>query len=145
MCSHAMLVMASGCLNCLTLAGGRVDAIRILIADGDRDSRTVYRVILQHHGYEVLEAEDGETALACALEQGVAVVVTELTLRQLDGHRLIERLRADSRTSELAVIVLTARALQADRDRARRAGCTEFLVKPVQPMELVEYVRDLTG
>ena len=123
--------------------GNRDDARRILIADSDGDSRTVYRVVLQHHGFDVVDAEDGVTALDRARAGDIAMVVTELTLRALDGHTLLERLMADAATAHIRVVVLTARGLQEDRERAVRAGCAAYLTQPMLPMALVEQIRSL--
>jgi CheY-like chemotaxis protein len=120
-----------------------VGAIRILIADSDTDSRTVYRIMLQYHGFEVLEAEDGESALERARTGGISVVVTELTLARLDGHGLLQRLKEDAQTRDIAVVVLTARVLREDEERARQAGCAAFLTKPLQPAMLLREIRTL--
>jgi CheY-like chemotaxis protein len=123
--------------------GSSVDARRILIADSDGDSRTVYRIVLQHHGFDVVDVEDGATALTRARAGDVGLVVTELTLRVLDGHTLLEQLMSDEATAHIRVVVLTARALQEDRERATRAGCALFLTKPLQPMALLEKIRTI--
>jgi CheY-like chemotaxis protein len=120
-----------------------VDAKRILIADSDGDSRTVYRIVLQHHGFDVVVVEDGMSALKLARAGGVGLVVTELTLRVLDGHALLEELMSDEATSHIRVVVLTARGLREDRERAERAGCAAFLTKPMQPTTLLEEIRGL--
>jgi two-component system, OmpR family, response regulator len=117
-----------------------VSVQRVLIVDGDSDSRIVYRIVLQHHGYDTLEAEDGEAALRMIEAAPVHVVVTELTLRLVDGHTLVERLRARPDTQDICIIVVTARGLQEDRARAFRAGCTRFLLKPLEPQVLVREI-----
>lgn len=110
---------------------------RVLIVDADVDNRAVYRILLEHRGYSVTEAIDAEAAFAEAV-RGVRAVIMELTLPGSDGHDLLHRLRGDDRTRGLCVVVLTARGLQEDRERAERRGCTRFLVKPVQPKVLVD-------
>jgi two-component system, OmpR family, phosphate regulon response regulator PhoB len=120
-------------------------AKRILIVDGDADSRLVYRIMLEHRGYDVDVVEDGESALQYVRQQPVDAVVTELTLRLVDGHTLLERLRADERTRDLCVVVLTARALDRDRARAEQAQCARFLVKPLEPNRLVREMEALIG
>jgi CheY-like chemotaxis protein len=120
-----------------------VAAARILIVDGDADNRSVYSIMLQHRGYEVAEAEDGEGALRMLAEEEWNVVVMELTLRQLDGHVLLERLVSEQ--PKLCVVVLTARSLEVDRTRAHRAGCTKYLTKPLEPQQLVREVEQILG
>lgn len=118
-------------------------AARVLIADGDTDSRTVYRILLQHRGYEVLETSNGEEALDLARTGDVAAVVTELTLRNGNGLAVLRGIRSDPALQGLPVLVLTARGFAEDRERAERAGCTRFLLKPLEPQELARQIQEL--
>lgn len=113
----------------------------VLVIDGDEDSRTVYRPLLEASGLEVLEARDGTAGLSLAREHVPDVVVTELTLSGVDGFTLISQLR--ERLRDVVVVVLTARRVPEDRDRAERAGCTLFLEKPVPPQVLLGTVVSL--
>lgn len=122
-----------------------MSAKRVLIVDGDPDTRAVCRMILEHRGYEVREAADGEAALAEVRASSYPVVITELTLAKLDGQALLERLNADPGTASSRIIILTARALAEERVRAERAGCAAFLTKPIEPLTLVERVERLWG
>lgn len=115
----------------------------ILIVDGDVDSRTVFRVLLEHRGHRVTEAEDGETAWHCALADRPQAVVTELALRRLDGAALIARIRAEPATAAVPVVVVTARALAEEQRMAERAGCSLFLSKPVLPQALAAAIERL--
>ncbi|CAN5635389.1 N/A [soil metagenome] len=117
-----------------------VGAKRVMIVDGDGDSRSVYRIVLQYYGYEVMEADNGEAALAMVEQTAFDVVVTELTLRLVDGHTLVERLREHDRTRDTCIMVVTARGLQEDRERAEQAGCTRFLTKPLEPQALLREI-----
>ena len=114
---------------------------RVLLVDGDADSRTVYRAILQHYEFEVLEALDGPAALETALRETPDIVVTELTVPKLSGLDLLRALRADDRTRDTCIIVLTAVSFESERTRAVQAGCQLFLSKPVEPQTLVEQIR----
>lgn len=118
-------------------------AKRILIVDGDRDSRAVYRIMLEYQGFEVVEAADVPAALERLAAVSFDVVVTELTLRDRDGHEFVASLRQER--PELCVVVLTARALQEDRERALAAGCALYLTKPLEPQQLVQEVGGLVG
>jgi CheY-like chemotaxis protein len=117
-------------------------AARILIVDGDADSRSVYGIMLQHQGYDVAEAEDGEVALRM-LTAATTVVIMELTLRVVDGHVLLERLTAER--PDVRVVVVTARALEGDRERAHRSGCAKYLMKPLEPQQLLREIEDILG
>lgn len=116
---------------------------RILLVDASRDSRTVYRVMFQHRGFEVLEADSGLKALEVLGTERVDAVVTELTLSPVNGYELLERLRRSPETRELCVVVLTALPMQEERERALRAGCTLFLGKPLEPQRLLREMEAL--
>jgi chemosensory pili system protein ChpA (sensor histidine kinase/response regulator) len=111
---------------------------RILIVDGDPDSRAMYGLMLRHHGYGVEEVEDGAAALRRLQEEEFAAVVCELALKRLDGHALLQRVRAEQRLRDLCVVVLTTLVVPEERERAERGGCTVFLGKPLAPRELVQ-------
>lgn len=120
-----------------------VGAKRILIVDGDGDSRAVYRIMLEYRGFEVVEAADVLAALDRLAAVSFDVVVTELTLRDRDGHEFVASLR--QQRPEVCVVVLTARALQEDRTRALAAGCARYLTKPLEPQQLVQEIGGLVG
>jgi CheY-like chemotaxis protein len=115
-------------------------AKRVMLVDGDPDSRSVYHIVLAYHGYDVEECEDGQAAYERLQEEQFDVVVAELTLRLLDGHTLLERLRSDDRTRGICVLIVTARGLQEDRQRAEQAGCHRFLTKPLEPQILLREI-----
>lgn len=116
---------------------------RVLLVDGDADSRTVYRAILQHYEFEVLEAPDGPGALETALRETPDVVVTELTVPKLSGLDLMQQLRVHDQTRETCIIVLTAVSFETEKKRALEAGCQLFMSKPVEPQTLVDQIRRL--
>jgi CheY-like chemotaxis protein len=116
---------------------------RVLLVDANHDSRAVYRIMLQHVGWQVLEAEHGGAALDVLRREAVDAVVTELTLHPLDGYHLLAQVRSSERLRDTCVVVLTARALQEERERAERAGCSLFLVKPLEPQQLLRELEEL--
>ncbi|MCA9972059.1 MAG: response regulator, partial [Anaerolineales bacterium] len=94
----------------------------ILIVD---DSATVRRLLgftLQKHGHTVLSAVHGGDALARLAETAVDLVIADVTMPQLDGIALLQRLRADPRSAALPVVMLTASGESQDRLRAEQAG-----------------------
>ncbi len=114
----------------------------ILVADADPDARQIYSKFLEYHGFHVVAVTTGRDALAVA--PAVDAVVTEIPLTgDIDGLELIERLKGDSRTSGIPLIVVTSRAWSTDRDRANVAGCDLFLSKPCLPHDLMDSIRRL--
>lgn len=115
----------------------------ILLVDDHADSRTVFSTILRHHGYDVLEAPDGDAALLVLRTVVPAVVVTDLNMPGLDGASLIRALRCAPATAAVPTLVVTADTTAQGRNDALTAGCSAFLLKPLLPRELVAAVRTL--
>jgi len=86
---------------------------RILVADDDDSVRSLLRLTLPAEGVEVVEARDGEEALAAISARRPDAIILDLVMPKLDGFGVLERLRADPETRELPVVVLTARRLSA--------------------------------
>jgi DNA-binding response OmpR family regulator len=109
---------------------------RVLVVDDEPDVLLLCRLNLEQRGHEVLEAPNGDTALELARSGSPDLVVLDLMLPGIDGYEVLEALRTGEVTSGVPVLVLTAKSLQADRDRSRQLGASAFLTKPFLPDEL---------
>jgi CheY-like chemotaxis protein len=116
---------------------------RVLVVDDEPDVLLLCRLNLQQHGHELLEASDGSTALDIARDQHPDVIVLDLMLPGMNGYEVLETLKKDGRTSDIPVLVLTAKSLGADRERSHELGASEFLTKPFLPSDLCEMVESL--
>ena len=114
-------------------AGRRV----ALLVDGDTDTRRMYAEYLRlSSAWLVDEAADGREALAKAISQRPAVVVTETRLPGMSGFDLCQILRSDTLTATISIVVVTGDALESDIRRARMSGADTVLVKPCLPERL---------
>ena len=116
---------------------------RVLVVDDEPDVLLLCRLNLEQRGHQVLEAPNGDEALDLAREGGLDLVVLDLMLPGIDGYQVLQALRADDRTSGIPVLVLTAKSLQADRERSRQLGAAAFLTKPFLPDELCDMVDEV--
>lgn len=118
----------------------------LLLVDADRDSRTVYRLLLEHSGYRVIEATSGPDALAAALATPPDLVITETRLPGMDGLSLLAALRQEPRLDHTRLCVLTATVTEPLETRCAELDVCSLLYKPIQPSKLLEVVgRILTG
>ena len=117
--------------------------VRVLVADADDDTRSLYRESLSLAGCEVVDAADGRDALVKALSHRPALVITETQLPIFDGYALCEVLRRDSMTRTVPILVVTEEKQPTELDRARDAGADSVLNKPVSPDALLNEVQRL--
>ncbi len=109
-------------------------AIRVLIAEDDLRMRAMIRRGLGYAGFEVLEASDGQEALQIAAREEPDLVVLDVAMPKLDGHAVCRQLR---RTSNVPILMLTARGELSDRISGLREGADDYLIKPFAFQELV--------
>lgn len=117
-------------------AGRSEEQTSVLLVDPDEDSRSIYAALLRHHGFLVLEAEDGAQGILLARLERPDVIATELFVPSASGWELPELLKGDLRTARIPILALTAYAFEADEQRAWSAGCDGFLAKPCEPARM---------
>ncbi|MDQ1630136.1 MAG: hypothetical protein QOC80_108 [Frankiaceae bacterium] len=118
--------------------------VRVLVVDDDDVIRQLITVNLELEGFEVFQASDGLDALAKVREVDPAVVTLDIMMPKLDGWDAAARLRSDPETAHVRVVLLSARAQEADLKRGSRLGVDYYLTKPFDPDELVAVVRRLS-
>jgi CheY-like chemotaxis protein len=114
----------------------------ILLADDNEDSRDIYTTIFEVHGYRVLHAEDGLGVLTVVSTDRPDVILLNLHMPELDGHGVLEELRAHPETENLPCLVFTGDARYEQLGRSVQNGADGFLTKPVEPSAVVRFVED---
>jgi two-component system phosphate regulon response regulator PhoB len=110
---------------------------RILIVDDEPDILALCSYHLARVGYRVSTAATGPEGLRAARDERPALIVLDLMLPGISGFEVLERLRSDNATREIAVLMLTARREEPDRIRGLSLGADDYLTKPFSPQELV--------
>ena len=113
----------------------------VLVADDDEDIVRFVEVNLRLEGFDVATASTGEEALAAAYELSPDLVLLDIMMPALDGFEVCQRLRSDSRTQHISVIMLTAKSMSADKVVGLTAGADDYMIKPFDPIELVARVK----
>ena len=116
---------------------------RILIADDAVGSRELVRYILEGCGHEVIEAEDGEQALAQAEVCGPDLVILDLQMPKVDGYKVASTLRRTAKFAKTPILALSAAITQTAPERLAAAGFSSYLVKPIGPARLRQCVASL--
>ena len=114
---------------------------RILIVEDHEDARRILRDMLETTDYELVEAENGEQALAAVARQRPDLILMDIQLPILDGYEATRRIKADPALRSIPIIAVTSYALSGDEAKARAAGCDDFIPKPYSPRQLLAKVR----
>ncbi len=117
---------------------------RILTIDDSKTMRDMLRMTLVDAGYEVMQAVDGQDGLDVLRKERFDVVITDINMPKLDGYGVIRHLRADASYDDTPILVLSTENDQKTKDIGRDAGATGWLVKPFDPDQLVEIVRQVS-
>ncbi|HYD51415.1 MAG TPA: response regulator [Gemmatimonadaceae bacterium] len=115
----------------------------ILIVDDSAVVRAFHAYILRSAGFEVVEAENGFTALERLHAIPCALAIVDVNMPHMDGFTLIREIRANAPTRSLPVIVVSTEQEAEDKRMGFDAGADVYVVKPTQPDELMEHVRTL--
>ncbi|MER7398648.1 response regulator [Streptomyces sp. NPDC000151] len=117
---------------------------RVLVVDDNKVIRQLIRVNLELEGFEVVTAADGAECLDIVHEVCPDVVTLDVMMPRLNGLHTAERLRADPRTRELPIAIISA-CTPLEVDNGEAVGVDAFLAKPFEPVELIRTVRQLLG
>jgi len=115
----------------------------VLVADDDRDTRELYRACFDTSGYDTAEAGTGSQAIASAVEIVPDVLLTDYVLPDVDGLTIAQRLKADSRTAGIRILMVTGFANPDVERRAAAAGIDRVLLKPCPPQTVMREVARL--
>lgn len=114
---------------------------RILLVEDDSNLVELVTYNLEKEGFEVSTTHDGEEALVLAEESRPDLIILDWMIANLSGIEVCRRLRRAPATASLPIVMLTARAEEADRIRGLETGADDYITKPFSPRELVARVR----
>jgi DNA-binding response OmpR family regulator len=115
----------------------------ILCADDDEDILSLVALRLERAGFRVIQAVDGDAALAAVRSERPAVAVLDVMMPKQTGYDVLVALRADPSCADVKVILLSARVEEPDVERGLNAGADAYLAKPFKAGELVARVQEL--
>ena len=118
---------------------------KILIVEDDADVRLGYQIVLKANGYETFFAADTIGAISQARKQNPDLIILDLGLPGGDGYVVLERLRTNLHLGMIPIIVVSARDLHANRERALKAGAKAYMQKPWNDNELLLLIRTFLG
>lgn len=126
-----------------SLPGVVLDGARVLVAEDNAVNRVLMTDLLRLAGCEVLEAVDGEEAIAKARAESPDLIVLDIMLPVMDGISVARLLKTDPKTRDIGIIAVTALAMPDDRDTIMNAGCDAYLAKPFTHDQYLRAVAEL--
>lgn len=116
-------------------------AKKILAVDDEKAIVRLVQVNLEREGYEVVTAYDGKEALEKVESEKPDLIVLDVMMPYMDGFEVLQQLKKNPETRDIPVIMLTAKAQDADVFRGWQSGVDCYLTKPFNPMELKAFVK----
>lgn len=113
----------------------------ILYIEDNEFNRKIVRDLLRRTSYSLIEASDGEEGIETALRERPGLIMMDIQLPKMSGLEAARKLREEDGTRETPIIAVTSFALGGDEQKAREAGCTDYLAKPYSPRELLGLIR----
>lgn len=115
----------------------------VMVVDDSITMRKVTRRVLENHSVDVTTAQDGVDAVEKLREEVPDLILLDIEMPRMDGYELLSHIRADAKLRHVPVVMVTSRAGQKHRRKAREAGANDYMTKPYQEPELIEKVSEL--
>ena len=116
---------------------------KILVIEDDPGSLRLTQYTLEHKGFEVITARDGLEGLRKAQNEQPDLIILDVMLPGKDGFEICYNLRSEPRTTKLPILMLSAKAREADKDTGLKVGADSYLSKPIAPSEIIRNVERL--
>jgi two-component system cell cycle response regulator DivK len=113
----------------------------ILVVEDQEDNRQIIRDMLTFTDYKIMEAESGEHALEAVGKQRPDLILMDIQLPGMDGYETTRRIKADPALRSITIIAVTSYALSGEEQKARAAGCDDYVPKPYSPRHLLAKIR----
>jgi len=118
---------------------------RILVVEDQEDLRGVLRDLFASSGYIVIEAVDGATGIAMAKSDRPSIILMDIQMPVIDGYEATRQIKADPKLTSIPIVAVSSFAMKGDEEKARAAGCDEYVTKPYSPIQLLRMVRGYLG
>ena len=120
---------------------------KILIVDDQIEVRELVQVTLEIGDYQILSAENGQQAVSIAQAEHPDIILMDIMMpgSEVDGLEACRTLKSDPATSDITIVMLSAKGQDSDIDAGRSAGADDYFTKPFSPIALIEKVEEVMG
>lgn len=116
---------------------------KILVVDDDQEWNFLLKIHLEKAGYGVLQAFDGEAAVKKVMQERPDLVILDINMPIMDGWDVCEKLRADTTTADLPIVIVSSYSQSDDIDRGKLFRVKRHILKPCLPKVVIQNVQDL--
>ena len=116
---------------------------KILLVEDEKDLVLTLKFRLEHNGYEVLPAYDGEEGLKKAQNSSPDLIILDLMLPKMNGYKICQFLKSEELYKKIPILMLSARAQEADKNMGLSCGADAYITKPFEPEELLGKIKEL--
>ena len=116
---------------------------RILIVEDNPQNRLLVKDVLEFHGYEIMEAEDGQAGIEMAKKYKPDLILMDVQMPVMDGFTAGKIIRGDPDTKNIKIIAVTSFAMLGDKDRIMEAGFDHYISKPINTRELPVLIKEM--
>jgi CheY-like chemotaxis protein len=119
---------------------------KILLIEDNEQNRYMVTFILEAHGYEVIQAQNGHEGIELAGQIEPALILLDIQLPGMDGYAVAQALKGNPVTQSVPIVAVTSYAMVGDRERILAAGCEGYIEKPINPdtfvSDVTQYLQD---
>jgi two-component system, cell cycle response regulator DivK len=116
---------------------------KILLVEDNEANRDLLSRRLEHKGYIVINAQDGEQGYSLAHAENPDLILMDIGLPAMDGWQVCQLLKANNATRHIPIIIVSAHALTGDQAKAREIGCSDYETKPIEFARLSQKIENL--
>jgi two-component system cell cycle response regulator DivK len=118
---------------------------KVLIIEDNENNLYLMRAIVEKMGHQAIEALDGKTGVKTAVAEKPDLILMDIQLPVMDGYEATRRIRATEGTQEIPIIAITSYAMVGDRAKCLAAGCTAYIMKPINPESVMKKIERYLG
>ncbi|MDO8281818.1 MAG: response regulator [Thermodesulfovibrionia bacterium] len=113
---------------------------KILIVDDNEKNRKLLKVIIESHGYETVEADNGKEGVRLARESKPLLILMDIQMPVMDGIEAAKILKSEAETAGIPVIAVTSYAMKGDREKFLATGINDYIAKPIDVNEVISII-----